>query len=67
MSLRRISRRKFFRAAAGSVAAAGVTAHTTILKPRVLEAASRAVAPSDQIGIGIIGVGMQGAVSCDGR
>ena len=61
MSSQKYSRRSFFRATAGGLGAAGIAAHTVVLKPRPVEAAARAVPPSDRIGLGIIGVGMQGS------
>ena len=57
----RISRRKFMRVAAGG-AAAGVSASATLLKAPHLEASPRAVPPNDRVGLGIIGVGIQGAI-----
>jgi predicted dehydrogenase len=61
MSSQRVSRRGFFRATAGGLGAAGIAAHTVVLKPRPVEAASSVVPPSDRIGLGIVGVGMQGS------
>ena len=60
MSINMLSRRNFMRATAGGFAMAGM-AHTTILQPRNLWAAPGAVPPSDRIGLGIIGCGMQGS------
>jgi len=59
MSRKQITRRGFLRATAGGLGAAAAGA--TVLKPRALEAATKAVAPSDRIGLGIVGVGMQGS------
>lgn len=57
MTSKRVSRRTFF-ATAG---AAGLAAHAVVLKPREAEAAPGPVPPSDRIGLGIVGVGMQGS------
>lgn len=60
MSSNSMSRRGFLRATAGGLGAAGA-ANAVMLSPRRLEAAARVVAPSDRIGLGIVGVGMQGS------
>jgi predicted dehydrogenase len=61
MASQKVSRRSFFRATAGGLGAVGLAAHTTVLRPREVEAATPDVAPSDRIGLGIVGVGMQGS------
>jgi len=59
MSSQSVTRRGFLQATAGGLG--GLAAGATVLKPRTLEASSAEVAPSDRIGLGIIGVGMQGS------
>ncbi len=62
VSGRKFSRRNFLRASAGGLTAAGFVGHTTVLAPRSLRAAPGGrESPSDRIGLGIIGVGMQGS------
>lgn len=56
---KQISRRGFLNATAGGLGAAAAGA--VVLEPRRLEAAPRPVPPSDRIGLGIVGVGMQGS------
>ncbi len=49
------------RAAAGGAAAAGLGSSVIVLNPRLLEARPGPMAANDRIGLGIIGVGMQGS------
>jgi len=61
MNKQRITRRDFMWRSAG-VAGAAVAARTVLLEPVTLAAAPQAaVAPSDRVRFGIIGVGMQGS------
>ena len=60
MKKNRISRRDFMRTAAGA-AGAGLAGRSILLEPASLAASPRAVAPSDRVRFGIIGVGMQGS------
>ena len=49
------------RAAAGGAAAAGLGSSVIVLNPRLLEARPGPMAANDRIGLGIVGVGMQGS------
>jgi len=55
-----LSRRAFLRATAGT-AGASLMAGATLLEPEMLFAADQAVAPSDTVRFGIVGVGMEGS------
>ncbi|MCZ6514959.1 MAG: Gfo/Idh/MocA family oxidoreductase [Acidobacteria bacterium] len=61
MSSKKFSRRHFLRTSAGGFAAAGLAGNAMVLAPSSLEAAPLAVPPSERIGLGIIGCGMQGS------
>src|ERR1035438_6237039 len=57
--MHRLTRRKFMRIGAGSVAA-GAAAKITLLEPAALWGADRAVAPSDRVRFAGIGTGTRG-------
>ena len=60
MSRKEISRRSFMQRTA-SAAGATLATRTVLLNPEPLSAAARAVAPSDRVRFGIVGVGMEGS------
>ena len=61
MSSDQLNRREFMRASAG-VTALGAATKTTLLSPRPLQAAARAVPPSDRVRFASIGTGVEGCV-----